>query len=91
VFGAHVVAHDPVDDVLVGALTLPDGSFHIAGLPPGRYLMEVLPLTAPVTPASIGGIYARNDVDTSFLRAFFEVTVRLDAGQSASGLTLEVS
>jgi len=91
VFGAHVVAHDPIDDVLVGALTLPDGTFHIDGLPAGRYLMEVLPLTPPVSPAAIGGIYARADVDTTFQRRFFEVTVRLKAGENASGLNLEVS
>jgi len=91
VFGAHVVAYDPIEDVLVGALTLPDGTFRIDGLPAGRYLMEVLPLTAPVVPASIGGIYSREDVDTTFERKFFEVTVRLGAGESASGLNLEVS
>ncbi|NKB90226.1 MAG: hypothetical protein GKS06_18620 [Acidobacteria bacterium] len=90
VFGAHVVAYDPIADILVGSLTLPDGSFRIDGLPAGRYLMEVLPLTAPVTPAAIGGIFTSEDVDTSFLRAFFGETIRLGAGQQASGLTLEV-
>lgn len=91
VFGAHVVVHDPIADVLVGALTLPDGTFRIDGLPAGRYLMEVLPLTAPVVPARIGGIYTRDDVDTTFQRKFFDVTVRLGAGQNASGFNLEVS
>jgi hypothetical protein len=91
VFGAHVVAHDPIQDILVGALTLPDGSFHIAGLPAGRYLLEALPLSAPVTPAAIGGIFDDDDVDTTFQRKFFEVTVRVDSGQTTVGLTLEVS
>ncbi len=91
VFGAQVVVHDPIADVLVGALTLPDGTYRIDGLPAGRYLMEVLPFTAPVVPAAIGGIYARDDVNTNFQRQFFEVTVRLGAGENASGLNLEVS
>ena len=91
VFGAHVVVHDPITDVLVGALTLPDGTFRVDGLPAGRYLMEVLPLGPPVPPAAIGGIYTREGVDTTFQRRFFEVTVRLGAGQNASGLNLEVS
>jgi hypothetical protein len=91
VFGAHVIAYDPVDDRLIGALTLPDGTFHIGGLAEGRYLMEVLPLAGPASPATIGGIYLRESVDTSFQRKFFDITVRLAAGQSASGLTLEVS
>ena len=90
VFGAHVVAYDPIEDRLIGALTLPDGSYHIGGLAAGRYLMEVLPLAGPASPATIGGIFLRDTVDTTFQRKFFDVTVRLAAGQNASGLTLEV-
>lgn len=90
VFGAQVAAFDPIQGILVGALTLPDGSYHIAGLPEGRYLMEVLPLSAPAGPSSIGGIYLGESVDTTFTRKFFDVTVRLGAGQNASGLNQEV-
>ncbi len=90
VFGAHVVAHDPVQDILVGAVTLPDGTYRIDGLPAGRYLLEALPLTAPAGPGTLGGIFLRDDVDTSFQPSFFAVTVRLGAGQSARGVSVEV-
>lgn len=90
VFGAHVVAHDPVQDILVGAVTLPDGTYTMAGMPAGRYLMEALPITGRVTPASLGGIFLRDDVDTTFRRAFFTQTVRLSAGGTVAGVSVEV-
>lgn len=49
IFGAHVVAHDDTNAVLVGAVTLPDGTFEIKAIPPGRYLLYVEPLDSPVT------------------------------------------
>ena len=91
VFGAHVVAHDPIQDILVGAVTLPDGSYEMAGLPPGVYLMEVLPLGSPVPPAALGGIFTREAVDTTFTRAFFNTRVLIGRGQTVSGQDLEVS
>ena len=45
VFGAHVVAYDPSTGALVGSFTLnEDGSFTIAGLAPGPYVLRVEPL-----------------------------------------------
>lgn len=91
VFGAHVVAHDPIQDIVVSAVTLPDGSFEIAGLPAGRYLMEALPLTGTgAGPATLGGIFTSEAVNTTFRSAFFTQTVRLGAGQRVGGLTVEV-
>ena len=88
-FGAHVVAFDPAQGITVGAVSLPDGSFEIGGLPPGRYLLEVAPLTGAVPPASLGGIFLRDDVDTTFQRIFLEQVVNVSAGQ-VTGITAEV-
>lgn len=90
VFGAHVVAHEPFQDVLVGAVSLPDGTFRIGGLPPGTYLLVAFPLSGPVSPAALGGIFARDGVDTTFRAASVDQAIRLGAGQSASGVAVEV-
>lgn len=45
VFGAHVVAFNPATGKLVGTFTLnDDGSFAVAGLDPGAYVVRVEPL-----------------------------------------------
>ena len=69
---------------------MPDGSFRIGGLPPGRYFLEVLPLRAPANPASLGGIFASDLVETGFRRAFLNETLRLGAGGAITGVALEV-
>jgi hypothetical protein len=86
-FGAHVVAFEPAQSLTVGAVSLPDGSFEIGGLQPGRYVIEVLPLTSP---ASLGGIFLRDDVDTTFLRVFLDTVVTVSAGQTTGGIVAEV-
>lgn len=90
VFGAHVVVFDPVEQTLVGAVSLPDGSFRIAGLPPGRYFLEVLPLAQPATAATLGGIFVSDLVDSSFRRVFWPEVIRLGAGGSVSGIAVGV-
>ena len=90
VFGAHVVAHEPFQDILVGAVSLPDGTFRIGGLPPGTYLLMAFPLNGAVSPAALGGIFLRDSVDTTFRAASAGQTIRVGAGQSASGIVVEV-
>lgn len=90
VFGAHVLAFEPVQRILVGALSLPDGSFRIEGLPAGRYFVEAQPLTAPATAATIGGIFDSALVDDSFRRTFLAQTLRLQSGGAITGISLEV-
>ena len=90
VFGAQVVANDPIEDVLVSAVTLPDGSYEIAGLPPGRYLMEARPLIGAASPATLGGIFDSEFVDTTFSAEFFTVTVRVAAGEHATDVSVVV-
>lgn len=90
VFGAHVVAFDPIQQVSVSAVSLPDGSFELGGLPAGRYFLEVLPLRSPATPATLGGIFTSDLVQTDFRRAFLAETLRLGASGAITGVTLEV-
>ena len=90
VFGAHVVVHEPFQDILVGAVSLPDGSFDVGGLPPGTYLLVAFPLSGQVTPAALGGIFLRQGVDTTFRSASASQTVRIGAGQTVAGVTVEV-
>lgn len=90
VFGAHVVAFEPFTQVLVGAVSLPDGSFDLGGLPAGRYLVQALPLGSPAGPQTLGGIFALSTIDTSYRGAFLDRTVQLGAGATVSGLNLEV-
>jgi hypothetical protein len=42
--GAHVVAFNPQTGALVGNFTVADGTFRIAGLSPGPYVIRVEPL-----------------------------------------------
>jgi hypothetical protein len=92
VFGAHVVVFEPVDEVLVGAVTLPDGTYTVGGLPPGRYVMRVEPLSSPTDASSLGGIFSTMSdlVNGSFRPAFLERTVDVLAGAEAGGVNLEV-
>jgi len=92
VFGAHVVVFEPVDQVLVGTVTMPDGSYTVGGLPPGRYVMRVEPLKPPADASSLGGIFSTMSdlVNSSFRPAFLERYVDVVAGTEAGGVNLEV-
>lgn len=89
-FGAQVLAFEPVRNISVVALSLPDGSFRVGGLPAGRYVIEILPLRSPATPAAIGGIFDSDFVDTTFARVFHDDVVTVRPGQSTS-VQLEVA
>lgn len=91
VFGAHVLAFDPLADALVGALTLPDGTYRLAGLPPGRYVIRAVPLEAPVGTDSFGGIFGLSPLDTGFRATFLPRLVRVRADEVTGGVDVEVS
>ena len=94
VFGAHVVVFDPIDQLLVGTLTLPDGSYSIQGLPPGRYVMRVQPpATNGLDLDDFGGIYAIADTGAgfTFLPVFLDRAIDVTAGVTVDGVDLEVS
>lgn len=65
--GAHVVAVDPVKNVLVGGLSAADGSFRIGGVPPGRYWLYCEPLDGPADEFQLGPTRLNPDIfPTSF-------------------------
>jgi hypothetical protein len=86
------VVFEPVEEVLVGAVTLPDGTYTVGGLPPGRYVMRVEPLAAPADASSLGGIFSTMSdlVNSRFRPAFLERYVDVLAGAEAGGVNLEV-
>jgi uncharacterized protein (TIGR03437 family) len=45
--GAHVVAVDPLQNVIVAAISGADGAYRIGGVPPGRYWLYAEPLDGP--------------------------------------------
>lgn len=91
-FGAHVVAYNPDSGALVGGVTLPDGSYAVDGLLPGRYLIQVRPLSQPAGPGTLGGIYSvrAEEIDSSFAATFFRGVVGVQAGVRTTGIDVEV-
>ncbi|HEY8515037.1 MAG TPA: matrixin family metalloprotease [Candidatus Binatia bacterium] len=61
VFLAHVVAADLRGPIVASALSRPDGSYRIDGLPPGVYVVYAEPLDGPVLPSNVGGFRSAFD------------------------------
>lgn len=78
VFGAHAFADsttnsspavDGIRKSAIGALTAPDGTYTISGLPPDNYTVGVEPLDGPVTNSNLSGYssaYNKTSVQTTF-------------------------
>jgi len=78
VFGAHVFADSTTNSApafseirksTISAMTAPDGSYKIVGLPADKYTVGVEPLDGPVTNANISGYpaaYGQPSVQTNF-------------------------
>ena len=52
--GAHVVAVEPEQNIVVGAISENNGSYHIGLVPPGRYSLYVEPLDGPADEFQLG-------------------------------------
>lgn len=78
VFGAHVFADSTTNSApvfngirksTISALTAPDGTYTITGLPPDSYTVGVEPLDGPVTNSNLSGyapVYNQSSVQTTF-------------------------
>lgn len=66
--GAHVVAADSEQNIVLGAISEPDGSYRIAGVPAGRYWLYAEPLDGPVEESQLGPTRRSPDL---FLTSFY--------------------
>jgi hypothetical protein len=78
IFGAHVFAESNTDaqgfgtgvrKTPIGAMTRPDGTYNIQGLPPDSYIITAEPLDGPVSNGDISGypkVFGQTSVNTSF-------------------------
>ncbi|MEO8215835.1 MAG: matrixin family metalloprotease [Acidobacteriota bacterium] len=57
IFGAQVVAYDSTGAPVSSCLSKTDGSYELAGLPPGTYSLYVEPLDGPVSPGNLSGLW----------------------------------
>lgn len=55
IFGAHVVAMDSSGATVIDGLTNPDGTYKLAGTPPGTYTIVVAPLSGVYNIGNFGG------------------------------------
>ena len=86
VFGAHVLAFNPDTGDVVGSFSLDaQGSFQIAGLTPGAYVVRVEPLDD----ADVESFFDTPNVDVNFAVTFYPQLVVVPAG--GVGQDIEVS
>ncbi|HEY0591886.1 MAG TPA: carboxypeptidase regulatory-like domain-containing protein [Thermoanaerobaculia bacterium] len=88
VFGAQVVAVDANGAPVSSTLTAADGTFELAGLPPGHYRVYAEPLDGPVETKNLSGVW--RDVQTGF-RPGFAPEIDLQPGGSADGVEIGVN
>jgi len=88
VAGAHVVAFNPATGKLVGGFTMKqDGTFVIAGLDPGRYIVRAEPLDD----ADIDSFFPPSlNVDVNFRVAYYEKLVIVPRGGTARSIEVKV-
>ena len=85
IFGAHVVAVDPNGNVTSSAISQPDGSYSIPGLPPATYTVYAEPLdplgASFFSRSDLDGFYANT---TSTYSTSGDVQVSVGAGGTAT-------
>jgi matrixin len=88
VFGAHIVAFNPSTGALIGGFTLgDDGSFTIAGLEPGAYVLRVEPLDD----GDIESFFdTSSNVDLNFRVRFHDRVVAVPRGGGTTGVEIRV-
>jgi hypothetical protein len=89
VFGAHIVAFDPVSGTMVANFTLnAQGQFSMAGLSPGIHVLRVEPLDD----ADVDSFFDEsvNPVDVDFPVTFFGSLVVVPRGGDSGAVTIKV-
>jgi hypothetical protein len=84
--GAHVVAFNPQTGALVGNFSLADGSFRIAGLSPGPYVIRV----EPIDDADIDSFLDPQGVNVNFQVTFHPRLIVAPRGGSTASFDVTV-
>jgi hypothetical protein len=90
IFGAHVVAYDPVARTMVASFTLnTQGQFSIGGLSPGIHILRV----EPIDDADVDSFFdpTANPVDVDFRVTFFDRVVVVPRGGDSGEVALAVT
>ncbi|HEV8131437.1 MAG TPA: matrixin family metalloprotease [Acidobacteriota bacterium] len=93
VFGAFVVSTDEQGVLAASTVTLPDGTYKLQFLPPGKYTVYVEPLDGLMTPDALtGGVFERPIV-TDFLPKFYNDSTEaaVTVASDATGVDLAVT
>lgn len=85
VFGAFVSCVDEDGILVANGATLPDGSYRIANLPPGRYALYVEPLDGPMYPGNLNVGLASNSLMTNNFNPQFYLNSRVPNLQVKAG------
>ncbi|MGH9341560.1 MAG: matrixin family metalloprotease [Acidobacteriota bacterium] len=95
VFGAFVSAVDEYGQLAASTISLPDGSYQLKFLPPGRYTLYVEPLDGPILPEHLSGGVFDSLTAADFLPRFYldsaEPRVGVNAGEPTTGISFQVS
>ncbi len=88
VFGAHVMAFNPQTGSMIAGFSLTaDGSFTIAGLQPGRYVVRV----EPIDDEDVGSFFEEPPVvDVSFRTLFHDRFVGVPLGGGSAPVEIQV-
>ncbi len=88
VLGAHVVAFSPASGTMIAGFTLAaDGTFTIAGLVPGLYVVRAEPLDD----ADVGSFIDPAGVDIDFKPAIYGKLVSVPRGGTAASIEVKVT
>jgi hypothetical protein len=85
--GGHVIAFNPHTGKLVGGITNSDGSFNIASLDPGVYIVRI----EPIDDADLSAYFDdTSTIDVNFRTTFFNQLVVVPAGGSSGTVQITV-
>ncbi len=86
VFGAHVMAFNPISGAMIAGFVLEDGEASITGLSPGPYVLRV----EPVDDEDVGSYFDEPDVDLAFKNTFIDRLIYVQRGATAGPVEISL-
>ena len=86
VFGAHVMAFNPISGAMIAGFVLEDGEASITGLSPGPYVLRV----EPVDDDDVGSYFDEPDVDLAFKNTFIDRLIYVQRGATAGPVEISL-